>query len=161
VVVLLGMESQRHLPAIATALGSPEWATDDRFSSRIQRFHNRRELTQLIADIMLSKTLPEWEAIFAEHDVWYDVSQRTATAVDDPQLHAAGCFVQVPQHPSEEAATTTVVASPFDFNGQQSEVGGPLGQLGEHTAEVLAAAGVSPRTVDQIVATAAAAAAKL
>ena len=160
VIVLLGMESQRHLPAIAAALGFPEWASDDRFNTRMQRFKNRRELTQLIADAILTKTLAEWELIFAEHDVWYDVSQRTASAVDDPQLIAAGCFVPLPEHPdakSQQEGTprpTMVVASPFDFDGRQTELGGPLGSLGEHTADVLASAGVSPQVVARAVAAA-------
>lgn len=77
VVVLLGMESQRHLPAIVTAMGHPEWADDDRFNSPGRRAKNRLVLTELLGEAMLSRTLEEWEPIFEEHGVWYDVSQRT------------------------------------------------------------------------------------
>ena len=154
VVVLLGMESQRHLPAIATALGCPEWVSDSRFNTRGGRFQHRRELTELIADVMLTKTRAEWELIFAEHDVWYDVSQRTASAVDDPQLIAAGCFVRVPKHPHASTQTAMVVASPFDFDGRHTEPKGPLGRLGEHTAAVLASAGATTRAIAQVLAAA-------
>ena len=161
VVVLLGMESQRHLPAIAAALGFPCWVSDDRFSTRLRRFQHRHELTQLIADAMLTRTLADWEPIFAEQGVWYDVAQRTASAVDDPQLIAAGCFVHVPRHShasSREAEgdppqPTTVVASPFDFDGRQTELGGPVARLGEHTTDVLANAGMSHQAIERIVAT--------
>ena len=48
-----------------------------------------------------------------------------------------------------------VVATPFDFGEKLTGVGGSLGLLGEHTAQMLAAAGVEPVAVQRIVAAAA------
>ena len=82
------MESQRHMPAIFTALGHPEWMEDERFNTLMARLKNRHVLTGLMAEILLGKTLEEWVPIFAEHDVWHEKVQRTVTAVEDPQLIA-------------------------------------------------------------------------
>eukprot|EP01045_Picozoa_sp_COSAG04_P008358 COSAG04_NODE_460_length_13977_cov_5.936662_10_plen_364_part_00 len=153
VVVLLGMESQRHMPAIFTALGHPEWMEDERFNTLMARLKNRHVLTGLMAEILLGKTLEEWEPIFAEHDVWHEKVQRTVTAVEDPQLIAAGCFTPIPAHPDAPAdePAMQVVNTAFDFDDRLTTVGGPTAALGEHTAEALASAGVKPAAIERLV----------
>jgi len=70
-----------------------------------------------MSEAMLSKTLVEWEPIFEEQSVWYDVSQRTVDAVTDPQLIAAGCFADIPSHPDAESDAPTVqVTGPWGMH---------------------------------------------
>jgi crotonobetainyl-CoA:carnitine CoA-transferase CaiB-like acyl-CoA transferase len=52
----------------------------------------------------------------------------------DPQFHAAGGTVAVP----DGTSTTTMVATPVDFHGTPAGPRSTAPELGEHTTEVLA-----------------------
>ena len=52
----------------------------------------------------------------------------------DPQFHAAGGLVEVPDGPT----TTTMVATPVDFHGTPCAPRSTAPRLGQHTDEVLA-----------------------
>jgi formyl-CoA transferase len=67
--------------------------------------------------------------------MWWAPVQTTEELIADPQAHAAGVFVEMPQ--ADGAPPVPAVASPLDFSGTPWAVAGPTPECGQHTEEVL------------------------
>jgi crotonobetainyl-CoA:carnitine CoA-transferase CaiB-like acyl-CoA transferase len=131
---LLGVESQRHFPALCRAIGRPEWIDDERFGSARDRRHHAGELVAHLDGIFASRTRDEWTAAFDEHDVWWAPVNTLDEAPDDPQAQAAGAIIEVPE--SAGAPAHRAVATPIDFSRTPARPRGGPPALGEHTAEI-------------------------
>lgn len=128
---LLGVEANRHFPAVARAIGRSELLTDERFTGARARRHNRSELIELLDAAFNKEPLAHWADRFAAEDVWWDPVQSPANLVQDPQVDAAGVFVRVGDG---EART---VATPVDFSAHPRTGVDPVPGLGADTADVL------------------------
>lgn len=132
---LTGVEPERHWPALARAVGHPEWIQDQRYATPPARHRHAAELIVQLDTIFATKPLEHWAAIFAdEPDIFWTRVNTVDDLVADPQFHAAGGLVEVP----DGISTTTMVATPVDFIGTPSSPTKTAPQLGEHTEEVLA-----------------------
>jgi crotonobetainyl-CoA:carnitine CoA-transferase CaiB-like acyl-CoA transferase len=132
---LLGLESDRHWPAVARAMGRPEWITEEPFgSSRGRRKEAHRVITAM-DEVFAKEPRDEWIRRFDAEGVWWAPVHAPADVLLDPQAEAAGAFVEVPA--GEGAPAHRAVASPVDFGGRATSPAGPVPGLGEHTDEVL------------------------
>ena len=131
---MLGLQGDRMWPDFVRALGSPEWATDERYGSLAGRRDHAPELIAKIDAILVDKTLAEWAAIFDREGVWWAPLSTTEEVVDDPQAEAAGAFCDVPL---PEGGTTRMVSTPLDFSDTKWAPGGPVPEIGQHTEEIL------------------------
>ncbi|MGH7898074.1 MAG: CoA transferase, partial [Candidatus Binatia bacterium] len=131
---LLGLQGDRMWPDFVRSVGRPEWREDPRFNSLAARRDNCAELVRLLDEIIPTKSLAEWAAIFDREGVWWAPVQTTDEVVDDPQAIAGGAFVDVPL---PEGGTARMVASPVDFSGTPWQVRAPIPELGQHTEEIL------------------------
>ena len=135
---IVGLEGERHWPPLCRCAGHPEWIDDPRFADRIQRAANAAELIAMLDEIFATKTREEWGKIFdAEQDMWWAPVQNTDEVMADPQVHAGGGFVDVP----DGGTTTRLPASPVDFGGTPWEPRAMSPDAGQHTDEVLAGLG--------------------
>jgi crotonobetainyl-CoA:carnitine CoA-transferase CaiB-like acyl-CoA transferase len=130
---LLGLEGDRHWPALVRAVERPDLAEDPRYSSLAVRIQNAGELIALFDGIFASRTLARWAEAFDREDVWWAPVQTTEEVLTDPQAEAAGAFVEAPV----PEGTARVLASPVDFSVTPWEVRAPFPELGQHTEEVL------------------------
>lgn len=141
---LVGLEGERHWPPLARAVGHPEWVDDPRFREPASRAANAAELIALLDAIFATKTREEWGEIFdAEHELWWAPVQSIEEVLQDPQAHAAGGFVEVP----DGVGTTLLPATPVDFHGTRIEHRAMAPGHGEHGEEILRELG---RTATQI-----------
>jgi crotonobetainyl-CoA:carnitine CoA-transferase CaiB-like acyl-CoA transferase len=132
---IVGLEGERHWPPLARAVGHPEWLEDERFSTARARFENARELIATLDAIFLTKTLDEWAEVFGtEPEFFWAPLNTLEDLVADPQFHAAGGLVEVP----DGSSSTTMVATPVDFHGTPWAPRSRAPELGQHTDEVLA-----------------------
>ncbi|HRE02212.1 MAG TPA: CoA transferase, partial [Ilumatobacteraceae bacterium] len=146
---VVGLEGDRHWPPLARVVGHPEWLTDERFDSLRNRARNAVELVRLLDEAFATKTMAEWEAIFAnEPDMFWAPVQSPDEVLNDPQLRDAGGLVEVP----DEYGTTTMIASPADFDGTPWTPRWIAPKLGEHTAAVLSELGRDAAAIDALVA---------
>jgi crotonobetainyl-CoA:carnitine CoA-transferase CaiB-like acyl-CoA transferase len=131
---LLGLQGQRHWPDLVRAVDRPGWLEDPRFATMTARREQCAELVALLDDIFAARPLAEWGAIFDRVGMWWAPVQTTEEVVHDPQAHAAGAFVEVP-----DAAGGTVpgVASPVDFSMTRWAPAGATPECGQHTEEIL------------------------
>jgi crotonobetainyl-CoA:carnitine CoA-transferase CaiB-like acyl-CoA transferase len=146
---IVGLEGDRHWPALARAVGRPEWLTDERFATAKGRFVNARELVAELDAIFATRSLDEWtEAFDAEPDMFWSPVNTIDDLVGDEQFHAAGGVVQVP----DEGGTWPMVATPADFDGRPPMPRSMAPTLGQHTREVLGELGYAPADVEALVA---------
>lgn len=136
---IVGLEGDRHWPALARAVGHPEWITDPKFDGARTRAVNARELIGLLDEIFATRTLDEWSTAFAqEPDLFWSPVNTIDDVVADEQFHAAHSVVDVP----DEEGTLPMLATPVDFDGKPPTPRWRAPLLGEHTHEVLRGLGL-------------------
>jgi crotonobetainyl-CoA:carnitine CoA-transferase CaiB-like acyl-CoA transferase len=141
---IVGLEGDRHWPPLARAVGHPEWISDPRFATLADRAGHARELIGELDAIFATRPLDEWAKVFdAEQDLWWAPVQSVEEVLADPQVHAAGGFVDVP----DDGSTTKLPATPVDFGGTPGAPRAMAPSNGQHTDEILAEVG---RSAEQI-----------
>jgi crotonobetainyl-CoA:carnitine CoA-transferase CaiB-like acyl-CoA transferase len=135
---IVGLQADRHWPALCRAVGHPDWLTDPRFSTARSRAANAVELIARLDEIFATRPLDEWAEVFAgEPDFFWSPINTVEDVLADEQFHAAGGMVDVPEGPAGKG-TVPMVATPADFHGTPWEPRSTAPALGAHTEEVLA-----------------------
>ncbi len=130
---LLGLESDRHWPALVAALDRPDLAADERFASASARLEHCAALVAELDVAFASRDMSAWAERFDRHDVWWAPINNPRTVLHDPQVEASGAFVEMS---GDDGETWRAIASPIDFDDAIQHPG-PVPKLGEHNAEVL------------------------
>jgi len=146
---IVGLEGDRHWPALARAVGRPEWLTDPRFGDAVSRAVNAGELIALLDEIFATRPLGEWAAAFAaEPELFWSPVNSVDDVVADEQFHAAHSVVEVP----DEQGSLPMLATPVDFGGRPPTPRWRAPSLGEHTREILSELGVDEASVASLLA---------
>lgn len=132
---LVGLQGDRHWPALCAAVQRPDWPTDERFATGRARAANAAELIAELDAIFARRTLAEWTEVFAAHpDLFWSPINSMEDVIGDEQFHAAGGIVYVPD---DEAGSVPMVATPADFHGTPAQIRCSAPELGAHTEELL------------------------
>lgn len=130
---IVGLDVARHWPALCRSVGREEWLT--RYPTPRDRFTHARDIIAELDTLFATRTLPEWEQVFAgEPDFFWSPINSLDDVVADEQFHASGGIVYVPEGDS----STPMVASPADFSATPWRPRAPAPELGEHTEQILA-----------------------
>jgi crotonobetainyl-CoA:carnitine CoA-transferase CaiB-like acyl-CoA transferase len=144
---VVGLDAERHWPPLARAVGRPEWLSDARFADASARARNAGELIALLDEIFATRTLAEWAAVFdATEDFFWAPVQSIDEVVNDPQVHAAGGLVEVP----DGEGTALLPAAPVDFERTPGLPRGMAPALGQHSDEVLRELGRSASQIETL-----------
>jgi crotonobetainyl-CoA:carnitine CoA-transferase CaiB-like acyl-CoA transferase len=136
---IVGLKVERHWPPVCRAVGHLEWLDDPRFSTATARFQNAAELVAALDEVFATKSLDEWAAIFdTDPDFFWSPVQTIDDLLADPQFHAAGGLVDVPDG---DGTTTTMLATPADFAVHAAAPRSRAPELGQHTEDILAELG--------------------
>ena len=131
---IVGLEGERHWPALCRVVGRTQWLTDPRFARPRERAGNAVELIAELDDIFATRSMADWADIFAgEPDLFWAPINSPDDVLADEQFHAAGGVVDVP----DGDGIALMVASPADFHGTPTQPRAVAPRLGQHTAEVL------------------------
>jgi len=136
---LLGVEADRLWPKLCEAVDRADLLTDERFSTARSRRHEASTLVELLDGVFARFTRDELTDRFDRHDVWWAPVNTPAEVLTDPQAIAAGAFVDVPE--GEGAPAHRAVATPITFHRTGTPPVGSVPGLGQHTEDVLHAAG--------------------
>jgi crotonobetainyl-CoA:carnitine CoA-transferase CaiB-like acyl-CoA transferase len=133
------------------AIGREDLIGDPRFRTVKDRHANRVELERQIGEIMMTRTVAEWQKILDAADVPHGPVNSIGEALSQPAVVASG-FVRETLHPT--AGPVKVVGSPLRFPGRYEECPvDPPPLLGEHTREVLrSVAGLDESEIERLVA---------
>ena len=141
--------SGEHWVGLFTAAGRPDLITKYKLHDRAER--NAR-ITELYADLASVTRLMTTTDLLALCDR-LDMAATRLYAIDElqshPHLQAVGLF-QPLQHPTEGATITVRPPTLFARTPASVRCGAP--QIGQHTLQVLAEAGIPPTTLDQLLA---------
>jgi crotonobetainyl-CoA:carnitine CoA-transferase CaiB-like acyl-CoA transferase len=144
---LIGLEGQRHWPSLARVVGHEDWITDERFESPLGRAMNAAVLTPMLDTEFAKKTLAEWADLFAlDPLIFWAPVQTVDDVLADPQIWAAGAFVEVPG----PDGPSTMIATPVDFSDTKWTPRSHAPDLGEHTNDVLRELGRTPEEIDAL-----------
>ena len=114
----IAVTTDREWESFACALGSPEWAHEERFATLAGRLENRQPLDDLIQQWTLARTAEEAMAILQTAGIPAGVVQNAADLALDPQLQARGFFIEL-QHPL--MGKILADGSPLKFSESQAE----------------------------------------
>ncbi len=144
---LVGLEAKRHWPPLCRAVGHPEWILDARFADPKERIANVGELIGMLDEIFATRTREEWGKVFDSiDDMWWAPVQSLDEVVQDPQIRAAGAWIEVPDGPT----TSTLPATPVDFEGTPWAPRAMAPEPGQHTDEILAELGRSADAIQSL-----------
>ena len=136
--ITLGAANDRIFRRLAELLGHPEWLDDTRFENDSGRVQNRAVLAELIEDVTSQQSRQYWLDRLEAHDIPCGPINDYREVMQDPQVRAREMVVET-RHPT--LGTLSTLGTPIKLSGTPLTPGRPAPLLGQHTDEVLAAAG--------------------
>ena len=140
---LVGAESERHWPGIATAVGAPELIADERFATPRDRRRNGEALVAVFDELLAKRSRVEWAEIFRRDDVWWAPINSVDDLLPDPQVLTSGAFVHVPMASGALPDAVTGVATPIDFGLTPAGPAGAPPAIGADADALLEGLGVT------------------
>jgi len=137
---LVMLQSDRHWPGFCKAIGREDLVNDPHFCDAAARRENGPALISILDEVLVMKTRAEWASLFDKHEAFWAPIQTVEDVINDPQAHANGAFVEV-DHPVGQRIQ--MVATPIDFHATPAETRTTAPEVGQHTEEILLAAGYS------------------
>ncbi len=140
------MPGESKWPAFCEVLGHAEWQTDERFATTEARAENAPELITMCDEAIATADRATWaERCDAAGLVWGPIQDLTEV-VGDPQAAELGAFSDV----DGLDRPFRTVSAPLHLDGSEFGVRGRAPNHGEHTAAVLAEAGVTPEQIAEL-----------
>jgi crotonobetainyl-CoA:carnitine CoA-transferase CaiB-like acyl-CoA transferase len=145
--VTIGAANDRNFAKVANLLGHSEWNSDPRFASNSTRVANRAELATLIESQTSEESRATWLQRFEEAGIPCGPILDYSEALATPQAVAREMTLEV-DHPTLGRLRT--LGTPIKMSDMPLNPTRRAPMLGEHTDEVLNAAGYSENEIDQL-----------
>jgi crotonobetainyl-CoA:carnitine CoA-transferase CaiB-like acyl-CoA transferase len=116
---LVMLQPFRFWPDFCRHVGHPEWIDDERFDTVEKLMKNAAPAKELVVEVLKTKTLSDWSAIFETLEGQWAAVQNTVELGNDPQVRANGYIVDVDKGNGE---TFPCVTSPVQFDEQPIEL---------------------------------------
>jgi crotonobetainyl-CoA:carnitine CoA-transferase CaiB-like acyl-CoA transferase len=139
--------NDKHWRTFMAAIGQPDLFGDSLFSSQRNRSRRIREVYAWVAGIMPTRTTEQWKALLDTADIPYQAVNSIEDLLDDPHLNATG-FIGEELHPTEGRIRT--LGNPTTWSGTPLPPLAPTPRLGEHSVDVLLAAGYTHEKVQRL-----------
>jgi crotonobetainyl-CoA:carnitine CoA-transferase CaiB-like acyl-CoA transferase len=132
--IILQASQDEHFRRFCLAIGRGDWAQDKRYQRRRDRFRNRQEIIGTIQEILLTKTIQDWLAIFGEAKVMCAPINDLKHAFDHPQVRHRRLIVEVPH---KLAGTARILRNPVRMSATPLDQYAAPPLMGEHTDRIL------------------------
>ncbi|MGW6754780.1 CaiB/BaiF CoA transferase family protein [Streptomyces sp. NPDC055006] len=146
-IALAAAPADHHWRLLCEAMGRPELGTDERYAANVDRVARQSEVLDVVGEWIARHTREELTGLLGGKVPLGPVN--TADSLfDDPHLRARGMLQEV-EHPGVERPVT-IAAGPIRFGDgpPPSLRRAPL--LGEHTDDILRAAGYQAHDIEQL-----------
>ena len=140
------MPGDKHWPAFCDVLDKPEWVSDERFSTSESRLEHAPELINACDDVFATADRSAWAQRCDAAGLTWAPIQSLSQVINDPQAEAMGAFGDV-DGLDRPFRTLNV---PFRLETSQAHIRGRAPEHGEHTAEILAEAGLSEDDIEDL-----------
>ena len=139
----------RHYPVFMQAAGHPEMIDDPKFFPQKNLYPNRKEFSEWISALFLTKDCAEWCKLLDAADIPYAVAQNWDTLLVDKQAWASDIFYEM-QYSNGNKRTLVRPPVMFKENGLPEYNRGPY--LAEHTEEILGQYGYTDEEISKMLA---------
>lgn len=146
-VFLVMIESERYWKPFCEIIGRTDLLAEERFSDARGRYRNSAELVEILAGVLASKTLAEWEETFRDQKVIWAPVLTLSEACEDPQALATGMFTEV-DHPV--AGTYPTIAPPLKMSRHEMRGEKPAPALGADNEALLREAGLTDEEIEEL-----------
>ena len=138
---------ERHWESFARGIGREDLVTDPRFAATGDRRTNARALTAILDAWFATKDWAAWSPLLEKTGVAFGVVATLDDVPHDAQMRASGALVPIDD---PRAGASLTVSSPLQV-GDQAKVPPTLApEIGQHTVEVLRAAGIPPPEIERL-----------
>jgi crotonobetainyl-CoA:carnitine CoA-transferase CaiB-like acyl-CoA transferase len=136
-------------PKFCAMIGKPEWIADARFQTLVGMAEHGPSIVPEIAALFASQDLAYWrDKLDAAGLIWEPVAL-LSEVIDDPALRERGAFSTIVHR---TGGAMEIISAPFHIRDAGVEVRGPAPDVGQHTREVFAEAGISAARIDELLA---------
>lgn len=132
--LIIAVGNDRQFARLATLLGAPEWAEDERFATNAARVANRSGLIPLIEERLVRRAAADWFAKLDAAGIPAGPINTIGQALSDPQATHREMMQQMERF--------RLVGSPFRLDGERIDADLPPPSLGQHTQDVLRELGI-------------------
>ncbi len=130
--ILAMVNAPREWPALANAIGRPEWLDDPLFATPLSRFENADLLATLLGEMFAAEPWAHWDAVLAPTGVTYGLVGRITDHAADPQLEANDLLPEF-----VDGLGLKTLDSPFQISGEAKTQPRMAPSVGQHTREIL------------------------
>ncbi len=132
--IAIAVGSQKLWKIFCPLIGRPDLTDDPRFATNARRIQHRKELIDIVQQVLLTRTYEQWEPVFLAAGVPVGAINNIAQLLEHPQVKARGAMVDM-IHP--RAGPVKMVGVPVKLSGTPGAVRTPSPALGEHSAQTL------------------------
>jgi formyl-CoA transferase len=143
----IGANNTRLWQRLCAVLDRPDLLADPRFDTNTDRVSNRGALAAELGDTLSAKDTEEWAALLLDAGVPAAPIRNYAQSCADPHTLAREMVVEM-DHPTE--GTVRALGIPVKLSETAGTIRRTPPALGEHTDEILGAAGYSPAEIAQL-----------
>jgi crotonobetainyl-CoA:carnitine CoA-transferase CaiB-like acyl-CoA transferase len=152
--IFLAVVSDRQWQVFCKAFGLQEMLADPRLATNNDRVRARDWMMPMLRSHLAGFAAAELAAVFERHELPFAPITKPQELFDDPHLNASGGLAPVRMN---DGSQSKVPLLPFTIGGERLGIRHQPPLLGEHTAELLRAAGYSDAQVEAMLAAGAAA----
>lgn len=134
-----------HWEELCTLVGRPELAEDERFHDMASRRENREEVDAILSEVFTERTSAEWFDLLAETIPVAPVND-TKEVFEEEHAHERGLVTER----EIDGRPQRFVSHPVQFSDAETDIRRDPPRLGEHTRELLEAAGYDEETLDAL-----------
>ena len=138
---------ERHWDGFARGIGREDLSSDARFAATIDRRANASALIAILDAWFATKDWPAWSTILDKTGVAFGVVATLDDIPHDVQMRASGALVPIDD---PRAGASLTVSSPLQIKGQEKVPPTLAPEIGQHTVEVLRAAGIAAAEIDRL-----------
>jgi formyl-CoA transferase len=140
--IIIAVGNDRQFARLAEICGHPEWTSDDRFASNGARVAHRAEMVKLIGETIRQKPASDWLEQLEIAGIPAGPINTITQALTDVQAQHRRMV--------RTLAGVPLVGSPVRLDGDRADSELPPPALGQHSADVLEALGLTSEEVEQL-----------